>query len=31
MEDVLELLTRELAGLAAAVLGARDREFEQRQ
>ena len=31
MEDVLELLTRELAGLAAAVLGARDRESEQRQ
>ncbi len=31
MEDVLELLTRELANLAAAVLGARDREFEQRR
>jgi CBS domain-containing protein len=31
MEDVLAQLTRELAGLAAAVLGARDREFEQRQ
>jgi len=31
MEDVLELLTRELANLATAVLGARDREFEQRQ
>lgn len=31
MEDVLELLTRELANLAAGVLGARDREFEQRQ
>lgn len=30
MEDVLELLTRELANLAAGVLGARDREFEQR-
>jgi CBS domain-containing protein len=30
MEDILELLTRELADLAAAVLGARDREFEQR-
>jgi CBS domain-containing protein len=30
MEDVLELLTRELADLAAGVLGARDREFEQR-
>lgn len=30
MEDILELLTRELAGLAAGVLGARDREFEQR-
>lgn len=31
MEDVLAQLTRELSGLAAAVLGARDREFEQRQ
>jgi CBS domain-containing protein len=31
MEDILELLTRELADLAAAVLGARDREFEQRR
>jgi CBS domain-containing protein len=31
MEDVLELLTRELANLAAALLGARDREFEQRE
>ena len=30
MEDLLELLTRELAALAAAVLGSRDREFEQR-
>ena len=30
MEDILELLTRELADLAAGVLGARDREFEQR-
>ena len=30
MEDVLELLTRQLADLAAAVLGSRDREFEQR-
>lgn len=30
MEDVLELLTRELADLAAGVIGARDREFEQR-
>jgi CBS domain-containing protein len=30
MEDVLELLTRELTSLAAAVLGSRDREFEQR-
>ena len=30
MEDLLELLTRELADLAAGVLGARDREFEQR-
>lgn len=31
MEDVLELLTRELANLASGVLGARDREFEQRR
>lgn len=31
MEDVLELLTRELANLAAGVIGARDREFEQRR
>lgn len=30
MEDVLELLTRELANLAAGVIGARDREFEYR-
>jgi CBS domain-containing protein len=30
MEDILELLTRELAELAAGVIGARDREFEQR-
>jgi CBS domain-containing protein len=30
MEDILELLTRELANLATGVLGARDREFEQR-
>ncbi|WP_096664668.1 CBS domain-containing protein [Polaromonas sp. AET17H-212] len=30
MEDILELLTRELADLAAGVIGARDREFEQR-
>ena len=30
MEDVLEFLTRELANLAAGVIGARDREFEQR-
>lgn len=31
MEDILELLTRELANLAVGVLGARDREFEQRR
>lgn len=31
MEDVLELLTRELANLASGVLGARDREFEMRK
>lgn len=30
MEDILELLTRELADLAAGVIGSRDREFEQR-
>ena len=30
MEDILALLTRELADLAAGVIGARDREFEQR-
>lgn len=30
MEDILVLLTRELADLAAGVVGARDREFEQR-
>jgi CBS domain containing-hemolysin-like protein len=30
MEDLLELLTRELANLAAGVIGARDREFEYR-
>lgn len=30
MEDILELLTRELTELAAGVIGARDREFEQR-
>ena len=30
MEDLLELLTRELAALAAGVIGSRDREFEQR-
>lgn len=30
MEDLLELLTRELAALAAGVLGSRDRKFEQR-
>jgi len=30
MEDLLELLTRELAALTAGVIGARDREFEQR-
>lgn len=30
MEDILERLTRELADLAAGVIGARDREFEQR-
>lgn len=31
MEDILELLTRELAALAAGVIGSRDREFEQRR
>jgi len=31
MEDVLELLTRELGGLASALMGARDREYEQRR
>jgi len=31
MEDVLELLARELAGLATGLIGARDREFEQRR
>jgi CBS domain-containing protein len=31
MEDALELLTRELSNLAAAVIGSRDREFEQRR
>lgn len=30
LEDLLELLTRELAALASAAIGARDREFEQR-
>jgi CBS domain-containing protein len=30
MEDILALLTREMADLAAGVIGARDREFEQR-
>lgn len=30
MEDLLELLTRELAALAVGVIGSRDREFEQR-
>jgi len=30
LEDVLELLARELGEMAAAVRGARDREFEQR-
>ncbi|MEO8013448.1 CBS domain-containing protein [Polaromonas sp.] len=30
MEDILQMLTRELAGLTAGVIGARDREFEQR-
>lgn len=31
MEDILELLTRELAALAAGVIASRDREFEQRR
>jgi CBS domain-containing protein len=30
LEDLLELVARELADLAAAALGTRDREFEQR-
>ncbi len=30
MEDILELLARELASLATGLLGARDREFQQR-
>jgi CBS domain-containing protein len=30
LEDVLELMARELAALATAAIGARDREFEQR-
>lgn len=30
MEDLLELLTRGLADLATGLIGARDREFEQR-
>lgn len=30
MENILKLLTRELADLTAGVVGARDREFEQR-
>ena len=30
MKDILELLTRELAGLAIGVISARDRAFEQR-
>lgn len=30
MEDLLELLTRELAALTAGMIGSRDREFEQR-
>jgi len=30
LEDLLELLTRELAALTAGVIGSRDREFEQR-
>jgi CBS domain-containing protein len=31
LEDLLELVARELAALAAAAVGARDREFEQRK
>lgn len=31
MEDVLELLARELTALTAGLRGARDREFEQRR
>jgi len=31
LEDLLELVARELAALAAAAMGARDREFEQRK
>jgi len=31
LEDLLELMTRELAALASAAIGARDREFEQRR
>ena len=31
MEDVLEVLTRELSNLVVAVIGSRDREFEQRK
>jgi CBS domain-containing protein len=31
MEDLLELLTRELAHMAAGVVGARDREIRQRK
>jgi CBS domain-containing protein len=31
LEDLLELVARELAELAAAAVGARDREFEQRK
>lgn len=30
MEDILELLARELSSLATGLLGARDREFQQR-
>jgi len=30
MEDVLELLARELADLASALAGARDREVDER-
>jgi CBS domain-containing protein len=31
MEDLLELLTRQLADMAAGVMGARDREIRQRK